>query len=84
MKQLTKPFTRLNPVQWQHIIDRQMASGLSQKAFCQTQNISLSTFKNWKRKLRIDVPILIIKPPESLNWQLEFELSDGVIFRIRR
>ncbi|WP_422452199.1 MULTISPECIES: IS66 family insertion sequence element accessory protein TnpA [unclassified Endozoicomonas] len=52
MKQLTKPFTRLNPEQWQQIIDQQIASGLSQKAFCQTQNISLATFTNWKRKLR--------------------------------
>ncbi len=53
MNQLTKPFTRLTPEQWQQIIDQQMAGGLSQKAFCQTQNISLATFTNWKRKLQI-------------------------------
>ena len=54
MNQLTKPFTRLSPEQWQQIIDQQIASGLSQKAFCQTQNISLSTFTNWKGKLKDD------------------------------
>ncbi|WP_422491424.1 IS66 family insertion sequence element accessory protein TnpA [Endozoicomonas sp. ALE010] len=54
MNQPTKPFTRLTPEQWQQIIGQQMACGLSQKAFCQTQNSSLATFTNWKRKVKSD------------------------------
>lgn len=57
MNQLTKPFTRISRECWQQIIDRQIASGLSRKAFCQTQNISLTTFTKWKRKLKIDAGI---------------------------
>lgn len=38
--------------QWQGLIDQQRESGISQKAFCLSRNICLSTFTLWKRKLR--------------------------------
>lgn len=47
-----KKFARLSHEQWQQIIDQQTGSGLSQKQFCQSRHISLTTFSNWKRKLR--------------------------------
>ncbi|MTI12674.1 IS66 family insertion sequence element accessory protein TnpA [Sansalvadorimonas verongulae] len=47
-----RKFVRLNHEQWQHIIDQQVESGLSQKNFCQSRHITLATFSNWKRKLR--------------------------------
>ena len=47
----TESFARLTPEQWQQIIDQQTESGLSQKRFCQSRSISLSSFTNWKRKL---------------------------------
>ena len=52
MNQTQKPFTRLNREQWQQIINQQLKSDLNQKNFCQTHNISLATFSNWKRKLK--------------------------------
>ena len=52
MNQTQKPFTRLNHEQWQQIINQQLKSDLNQKNFCQTHNISLATFSNWKRKLK--------------------------------
>ncbi len=52
MNQTQKPFIRLNHEQWQQIINQQIESGLNQKKFCQTHNISLATFSNWKRKLK--------------------------------
>src|SRR5210317_271501 len=52
MAQSGKNLSRLTPKQWQQIVNQQHESGLSQKAFCQSREISLSTFTNWKRKLR--------------------------------
>ena len=52
MIQPLKPFARLSPEQWQHIINEQLESGMSQKDFCQSRNISIATFSSWKRKLR--------------------------------
>ena len=52
MTQPLKPFARLSSEQWQHIINEQLESGMSQKDFCQSQNINIATFSNWKRKLR--------------------------------
>ena len=54
MIQPLKPFARLSPEQWQHIINEQLESGMSQKDFCQLRNISIATFSSWKRKLRDD------------------------------
>ena len=82
MNQLTKPFTRLSPEQWQQIIDQQIASGLSQKVFCQTQNISLATFTNWKRKLRGDTDIDATDTIQASGqeWiELPTELSESAV-----
>ena len=54
MIQPPKPFARLSSEQWQHIINEQLESGMSQKDFCQSRNISIATFSSWKRKLRGD------------------------------
>jgi len=45
---------RRNKVEWQHLIDEQAASSLTQKAFCQQAGIPVATFGYWKRKLRAD------------------------------
>lgn len=52
MAQSERNVSRPSPEQWQQIIDQQYESGLNQKAFCLSRNISLSTFTHWKRKLR--------------------------------
>jgi len=44
--------TRLRKKQWQQLIEAQQSSGLSQKAFCQKEGLSLTTFSFWKRKLK--------------------------------
>ena len=38
--------------EWQRLIEEQMASGLTQKAFCAQAGIAVATFGYWKRKLR--------------------------------
>lgn len=52
MIQPPKPFARLSSEQWKHIFTEQLESGMSQKDFCQSRNISIATFSSWKRKLR--------------------------------
>lgn len=54
MTQPLKPFARLSSEQWRHIINEQLESGLSQKNFCLSRDISITTFTHWKRKLRED------------------------------
>ena len=41
----------IRAIQWKKIIDEQLASGLNQTAWCQVNNISRNTFKNWKSRL---------------------------------
>ena len=41
----------IRAIQWKKIIDEQLASGLTQTAWCQVNNISRNTFKNWKSRL---------------------------------
>lgn len=36
---------------WQHHIDQCHQTGLSQRHYCQANNIALSTFGYWKRKI---------------------------------
>ena len=50
MNQPSKTFARLSSEQWQNIINEQLESGMSQKDFCQSQNISIATFFNGKHK----------------------------------
>lgn len=61
-------FARLSHEQWQQIIDQQIESGLSQKDFCQSHQISLATFSNWKRKLRNSL-VSKLAEPESTDDQ---------------
>ncbi len=45
---------RRNRTEWQQLIDEQMSSSLTQKAFCEQAGIALATFGYWKRKLQSD------------------------------
>ena len=40
----------MNKEQFLEMLQSQQASGLSIKAYCQTNGISVSNFTNWKRK----------------------------------
>jgi len=37
---------------WQSVMRKQQASGMSVSAFCRQNDVSASTFYNWKRKLK--------------------------------
>ncbi len=94
-----KPSNRRSASEWQNLIGQQQESGVSQKAFCELNNICLSTFTLWKRKLTvtprtqqsladpewIELPAnLDCAAPEQSKWDMELELPGGVILRMRR
>ncbi|WP_419604439.1 IS66 family insertion sequence element accessory protein TnpA [Thiolapillus sp.] len=48
---------RRSKAEWQTLIEQQQNSHLSQKLFCQQQNVSVATFGYWKRKLQQEAAI---------------------------
>lgn len=46
-----KSSNRRSAAEWHNLIGQQQESGVSQKAFCELNDICLSTFSLWKRKL---------------------------------
>ena len=48
---MTGRYLRRSAEQWHALIERQSASGLSQGAFCDAEELSLSTFRRWKQLL---------------------------------
>ncbi len=65
-----KPFSRRTPGQWQHIINDQKVSGLTQQAYCRQQGLSLATYCNWKKKLACHESLDDISPtaPPVNDW----------------
>jgi len=41
---------RRSASEWSELIARQAASGLSQRDFCDTEGLAVSTFTYWKRR----------------------------------
>ena len=86
------PTHRRTPSEWKQLIEAQQASGLSQKAFCQEQQISKATFGYWKRKLKqqavqspspwIELSSLAAEPSPEGRWQIELDLGNGVCLRL--
>ena len=98
MAKPVKQSSSLSAEQWQQVIDQQQVSGMSQKEFCSTHDIGLSTFTHWKRKLQrkpVTVPrespkqeewveLSPTPPTTSQTWHLELELPGGVTLRMRQ
>ena len=98
MTQTIKRSSSLNAEQWQQVIDQQQTSGMSQRVFCNTHSIGLSTFTHWKRKLQKspapaskELPrqqewVELSSQPETTSqiWHLELELPGGVTLRMRQ
>ena len=91
-------YTRRSKNQWQQLIEAQLSSGLSQKAFCQQEGLSAGTFSNWKRKLKDEglfIPLtdtggsssdpwieLPSSAPVNGPWHIELDLGNGVCLRL--
>lgn len=85
--------------QWQELIDKQASSGLSQADFCKREQLALSTFTNWKRRLAGRVGPASSDEQESApspwielgavngsvpSWEIELDLGGGICLRLRR
>ena len=91
-----KSHVRRSRAQWQQLIAEQASSGLGQGAFCAVHGLASSSFRNWKRRLeaggvpeRGSAPAAFVElaprpAPAATAWDVELELGDGVVLRVRR
>jgi len=86
---------RRSAAQWQHLVEEQQESGLTQKAFSEQHGIAPSAFGYWKRKLSaasttdqdnesswLDLSALAITNEQSGTWKIELDLGNGVVLRL--
>ena len=88
-----KSYTRRSTEQWQALITLSEQSSLSDKEFCIEHKINTSSFYKWRKALQIDslspdfinITAAIDPPVKPLNidWQVEIELGNGVILRVK-
>jgi len=52
--------------EWQRLIEEQVSSGLTQKAFCERAGIPVATFGYWGRKLRDE---RVLRSDERMSQQ---------------
>lgn len=90
----SRPSVRRSREQWQHLINDQHASKLTQAEYCKQHNLAVSSFTNWKRRLsqeeKMNQPAednTWLSLPEQLfsssgNWRIELELGGGICLRL--
>ena len=73
--------------EWNSIMADFERSGLSRREFCESRGLSLKTFGNWRRRLCLGGgkgSFVELAPPAVSGWDVELELGDGVVLRVRR
>jgi len=78
---------------WRQVIHDYKASGLTISAYCREKSISISSFYQWKAKLKdkpsessqssqlFEVTDLLNQntdSPQGLRWHIELDLGDGI------
>jgi len=84
-------YVRRTRGEWQRLIDEQ-AAWLSQRAFCARRRVAYATFCARKRELggevvshdRATFVEVALDDAPALAWDVELELCDGVVLRLRR
>jgi len=79
--------------EWESLMERFEAGGLSQRAFCAQEGVAYSSFCYWRRKLRAAeaaemVPAPLIELPALTTmaapaWRVELDLGQGLVLRVR-
>jgi len=86
-------YVRRTRAQWQRLVDEQAASGLSGREFCARRQIAYATFCARKRELGTEpkkrpsgafVEVALDHDTPAPGWDVELELGDGVVLRVRR
>jgi hypothetical protein len=62
-----------NQKYWERLIHNQMESGLSQKQWCEENNIKIGTFKYWKYKIFPNTPS---RKSEKTTWTRVTPITD--------
>ena len=89
--------TRRTRAQWSTLIAQYRGSALTQKAFCSTHGLAISSFSKALREARADsadterspafVPVLVDSAAHhvvpSSAWDVELNLGAGIVLRIR-
>ncbi|MCY4462054.1 MAG: hypothetical protein OXC26_16950 [Albidovulum sp.] len=73
--------------EWSGIMADFERSGLSQREFCEFRGLSPKSFSNWRFRLRPrgwTGSFVELAPPVSSGWDVELDLGDGVVLRVRR
>ena len=77
--------TRLKHAYWQRHIEDCERKHLSQKDYCRTHGLALSTFRYWKKKLGTEIPDsprffpLAVQPDSS---QATFQITSGLSLQL--
>ena len=84
---------RRSEAEWREMVARCDASGLSGRAFCEREGLSLSSFQRWRVRCRRSssapfvelaaTPAVEMEPPPSTEWSLELELPGGLRLHLR-
>jgi len=79
---------RRDGTDWAAAIERQAASGLSRKVFCEREGLARSSFELWRRRLasRAEAARFVEVSPAPAaveSWRLEVSLPGGVTLRFR-
>ena len=94
MTSVSKP--RKTAEQWQTLIDQFDSENDTISEFCRRNQVGSSSFYKWRDKLSADVRAEDVSPkfieitpatvsaPESKHWDIELQLADDMILRIRK
>ena len=79
---------RRSESEWQALVKRQEASGVSGAAFCRQEGISRASFEKWRRRLASRSEAgqfveLAVPRQGAERWEVELTLPGGGILRIR-
>lgn len=93
MRVLNDGRVRRSAAEWQEVITRFDASGLSALAFCQRERLSRAAFTRWRRQLdgQAEQPAAFVELPQEVSnrsgelarGELELVLPGGVLLRWR-
>jgi hypothetical protein len=89
MQKLSNGRVRRTPEEWQQLVKRFSASGLSQREFCRREMINVESLNRWYRRLTTPAqPEFVEVTPSaedrsSSPWAVEVELESGTVVRIR-
>ncbi len=79
---------RQTEAQWRELICEYDTSGMSIQAFCQSRNLSKSSFYLWRNKFgAIAKPRftpLVAPAAADSSWEIELLLDEGIVLKLRR